>query len=102
MTTKHFDKTHVAAWERALRDKKPAQIKVEDIRACPEAESLDVAAGGAVFALRLATRDQQTLDVIMNPVVARALLLNISHAGRKLGWFDDNMNIIFPDHFFDG
>lgn len=95
-----FTAEHIALWNRDLDDVPPSPTELE----WPAFTDITAFKGGALSAgavLRLKTRDDQVIDLRMNPVAAREIAHWLFHAGRQAGWLDSEMNVISPLADFD-
>jgi hypothetical protein len=92
-----FTSEMTAAWEQDLARARPDPMCEDELAAMPEARSLVGVPLNAGVALRFRLEDGSETDVILNPVAARQLALNVLTAGRQSGWLNDRLEFIFQE-----
>lgn len=102
MAKKIFDEAMIATWKREMADNRPEGFSDEDLAGLKQVDSFAPGALTAGFSMRMALRNGGTIDVVMNPVVARHLAACILTMGQQAGWLDEGGNVISPDLRFDG
>ncbi|MGX9981956.1 hypothetical protein [Methylobacterium fujisawaense] len=91
-----FGRSEIEAWERALRTNLPQPITDEEVPGMPEVESVLAIVMTVGIGFRMKTRGGDEIDVMLNPVVARAMAAGVLKHGQEEGWLNERGEVISP------
>lgn len=86
----------IEAWERARRANVPSIPTDEDVTRMPEIAAVTAAVMNVGIGLRMRAITGEEIDVMLNPVVARAIAAGILKHGQEEGWLDERGEVISP------
>jgi len=87
-----FTDEALAAYEAAFRNRKPAAPDVQAREAAPQPCSAALSFSNAGVCIRFAMEDGSSLDLFLNPYVARELACSTFQEGERAGWLDEDVN----------
>lgn len=82
-----------AAFEAAYYREKPDEPDASAFRAAPQPRSVALTFANLGVCLRLALPEGETLDLTINPFLARAIAMGILQHGETAGWLDEDGNL---------
>lgn len=86
----------IEIWERARRENLPSMPTDEDVLRMPEVISVVAAVMNIGIGLRMRANNGTEINVMLNPVVARAIAAGILKHGQEEGWLDERGGVISP------
>jgi hypothetical protein len=89
-----FDRSHIAAWEAALDEKKPPPVTEIEFAYLQQVDAFAATALNAGMTFRMRTREG--CDFAFATVAARSLAANIISRGMEAGWLDARAEVICP------